>query len=148
MLWFRDLNLLCSCYSTANEGPVRIQYKYMVPIYVFPEMKLLFTKHNYNDLSPSSYSHISVRDIYIFPRLICLFCWRKYVDRSWEYINRSQTHECENWDWGSAIPRKGIHKWDFPCSEGISKHFWKKFKKKSINVCFPVQLFLRCIYFP
>ncbi len=40
----------------------------------------------------------------------------KYVDRSWEYINHSQTHECENWEWGRAIPRKGIHKWDFPCS--------------------------------
>ncbi len=24
----------------------------------------------------------------------------KYVDRSWEYINRSQTHEYGNWDWG------------------------------------------------
>ncbi len=23
---------------------------------------------------------------YIFPRWVCLFCWRKYVDRSWEYI--------------------------------------------------------------
>ncbi len=22
----------------------------------------------------------------------------KYVDRSWEYINLSQTHECGNWD--------------------------------------------------
>ncbi len=22
-----------------------------------------------------------------------------------------------NWDWGRAIPRKGIHKWDFRCSE-------------------------------
>jgi hypothetical protein len=31
-------------------------------------------------------------------------------------INRSQTHECGNWDWCSAIPRKGIHKLDFPCS--------------------------------
>ncbi len=40
----------------------------------------------------------------------------KYVDRSWEYINRSQTHECENWDWGRAMPRNGIHKCDFPCS--------------------------------
>ncbi len=40
----------------------------------------------------------------------------KYVDRSWEYINRSQTHECENLDWGRAIPREGIHKSDFPCS--------------------------------
>ncbi len=40
----------------------------------------------------------------------------KYVDRFWEYINRSQTHECGNWEWGRAIPRKGIHRWDFPCS--------------------------------
>ncbi len=40
----------------------------------------------------------------------------KYVDRSREYKNRSQTHECGNWDWGQAIHRKGIHKWDFPCS--------------------------------
>ena len=46
---------------------------------------------------------------YIFPRWVCLFCWRKYVDRSWEYINRSQTHECRNWGWGRAIPRKGIY---------------------------------------
>jgi hypothetical protein len=27
---------------TANEGQVRIQYKCLVPIYVFPEMKLIF----------------------------------------------------------------------------------------------------------
>jgi hypothetical protein len=26
--------------GTANEGPVRIQYKCLVPIYVFSEMKL------------------------------------------------------------------------------------------------------------
>ncbi len=51
--------------------------------------------------------------IYIFPQSVCLFCWRKYVDRSWDYINRSQTYECWNWGWGRAIPRKGIHKWDF-----------------------------------
>ncbi len=54
--------------------------------------------------------------IYIFPRSVCLSCWRKYVDRSWDYINRSQTYECWNWGWGRAIPRKGINKWDFCCS--------------------------------
>ncbi len=32
--------------------------------------------------------------IYIFPRSVSLFCCRKYVDRSWDYINRSQAHEC------------------------------------------------------
>jgi hypothetical protein len=54
--------------------------------------------------------------IYIFPRSVCLLCRRKYVNRSWDYINRSQTHECWNWGWGRAIPRKVIHKWNFPCS--------------------------------
>ncbi len=52
----------------------------------------------------------------MFPQWVCLFCWRKYVDRSWDYINRSQTHECGNWGWGRAIPKKGIDKWDFRCS--------------------------------
>jgi hypothetical protein len=41
---------------TANDGSVRMQYKCLVPIYVFPEMKLreasLFPKQNYNVLSP------------------------------------------------------------------------------------------------
>jgi hypothetical protein len=49
----------------ANEGPVRIQYKYLTPIYVFQEINLLFPKQNYNVLSPSSYTYISERDLYI-----------------------------------------------------------------------------------
>jgi hypothetical protein len=42
-----------------------MQYKCLVPIYVFPEIKLLFPKQNYNVPSPSSYTHISVRDLCI-----------------------------------------------------------------------------------
>ncbi len=38
------------------------------------------------------------------------------MGRTWEYRDRSQRHECGNWDWGRVIPRKGIHKWDFRCS--------------------------------
>ncbi len=72
----------------------------------------LFPKQNYNVLSPNSYINISVRDLYIFPGSVGLFAAAKYVDRSWVYINRSQTHECRNWDWGRTIPREGIHKWD------------------------------------
>jgi hypothetical protein len=40
-----------------------MQYKCLVPIYVFPEMKLLFPKQNYNVPSPSSYT-LFVRDFY------------------------------------------------------------------------------------
>ncbi len=84
--------------------------------------KQIFPEKEYRDLSPNFHIHASGRVcencktfmrlwvIYIFPRSVCLFCWRKYVDRSWDYINRSQTHECGNWGWGCAIPRKGIHK--------------------------------------
>ncbi len=56
-------------------------------------------------LSPSSFTHISVR----FQDRSAYFAAGKYVDWSWEYINRSQTHECGIWDWGRAIPRKGIY---------------------------------------
>jgi hypothetical protein len=41
---------------TTNEGPVRFQYKCLVPIYVFPAMKLiglLISKYNYNVHSPN-----------------------------------------------------------------------------------------------
>jgi len=60
---------------------------------------------------------------YIFPRCVCLFCWRKYVDRSWEYKNRSQTHECGNWGWGRDFPRKGIYKRNCHCSVFNKKQF-------------------------
>jgi hypothetical protein len=36
----RKKRCLASSGHTANEGPVRIQYKCLIPIYIFPEMKL------------------------------------------------------------------------------------------------------------
>ncbi len=63
--WWHVLAASTTLYYTAKEGPVRIQYKCLVPIYVFPEMKLLFPKQNYNVLSLSSFTHISVRDLSI-----------------------------------------------------------------------------------
>ncbi len=73
---------------------------------------------------------------YVFPQWICLF----FCNNMWScwpilgYINRSQTHECGNWDWGRAIPFLGIHKWYFRCSlqyntsPFIAKHLslWKE----------------------
>ncbi len=102
----------------ANEGPKRIQYKCLVPIYVcIPR----------NDtVIPSSSTLIYLWEIYIFPGSVCLFCCR---DRSLEYINQSKTHECGNWHWGHAIPRKGIHEWDFPCSV----HYQRRHLFKSLT---------------
>jgi hypothetical protein len=54
---------------TANEGPVRLQYKCLVSIYLDSllrnETVTVFPKQNFNVLSPNSYTHISVRDLYI-----------------------------------------------------------------------------------
>ncbi len=55
-------------------------------------------------------------EFYIFPGYVCLFCCRKICGPILGIINRSQTNESGNWDWGRAIPRKGIHKWYFSCS--------------------------------
>ncbi len=108
---------MCKCDRTAKEGPVRIQYKCLVPVSVFPEMKLLFPQQKYNVLSPSSFTHISVRDIYISRICLPILLQGNMWTNPWNiYVNRWQTHVCGNWDWGRAIPRKGIHKWDFLCS--------------------------------
>jgi hypothetical protein len=70
-------------------------------------MKLLFPKHNYNVLSPSSYAHISVRD---FQDWSAYSAAGKYVDRSWEYINRSQAHE---WMWKLGMRLRNSQKRKF-----------------------------------
>ncbi len=62
---------------------------------------------------------------YIFPGLVCLFAAAKCVDRSWEYKNRSQIHECRNWEWGRAISYLGIHKLDFRYSAGYPRVTWR-----------------------
>ncbi len=78
--------------------------------------KQIFPEKELRGHSPNFHIHVTIMCLwanYIFPPSICLFCCRKYVDRSWEYKNRSQTHECRNWDLDRTIPRKGIHICDF-----------------------------------
>jgi hypothetical protein len=57
--------------------------------------KQMFPEKELRGLSPNSYIHVFYSSA------------GKYVDRSREYINRSQTHECGNWDWGRAVPLLG-----------------------------------------
>ncbi len=47
-----------------------------------------------------------VSDLHI--TIVCLFCCIALADLSWEYINRSQIHECRNWEQGRAVPFLGI----------------------------------------
>ncbi len=56
--------------------------------------KQIFPEKELRGLSPNFHIHVSVSDLYIptidLPILL--------QDRSWEYINRSQKHECRNYD--------------------------------------------------
>jgi hypothetical protein len=99
---------------TANEGPVRIQYKWLVPIYVFPEMKMLFPKQNYNVLSPSSYTHVSVRDLYI-SRIGLPILLQETCGPILEYIKIAHRHMNVVGTEAAQFPG-AIHKWDFLCS--------------------------------
>ncbi len=90
----------CGCFNiyTANEEPVRIQYKCLLPIYVFPEMKLCTVQPRYfKNIIIMFCLQIPVRDLYISSISLSTLLQAKYVDRSWEYINHSQTHGCRNW---------------------------------------------------
>jgi hypothetical protein len=62
------------------------------PIYVFPEKEL-------RGLSPNFHIFVSVGDVYI-PRigLPILLQENMWTDPGNIYVNRSQTHECENRD--------------------------------------------------
>ncbi len=85
-------------------------------------LKQIFPEKEYRASVPIS-TFMCLWANYIFPRLVCLFCWRKYLDWSWEYINRSKTHECGNWGWGRAIPRKGIYKRNGRCSADYTSRY-------------------------
>jgi hypothetical protein len=97
---------------TANEGPARIQYKCLVPIHVFPEMKPCSLVISKTELlcSFSQFLHSCICDRFIYSQdQSAYLATAKYLDRSCEYINSSEPHECRNWDRGRAIPFLGIH---------------------------------------
>jgi hypothetical protein len=57
--------------------------------------KQIFPEKEYRGPSPNFHIHASVSDLSI--PTICLTILLEeiqYVDRSWDYINHSQTHEC------------------------------------------------------
>ncbi len=70
-------------------------------------------KGNFPATVPIPCTFVCLWAIYIFTRSVCLSAAGKYVDRSREYINCSQTHECWIRNWGRAIPFLGIHNLGF-----------------------------------
>ncbi len=71
--------------------------------------------------------------IYIFPGSAYIFPPAEPADPSWEYIIRSQTHECGNWDWGPNIPFLGIFVFVFAVLElQISLRIYKNLNDPNI----------------
>ncbi len=65
--------------------------------------------------------------IYIFPQSVHLFsCSRIGRLWWWEYMNRSQKHECRNWDCGRAVPFLGIFvfKYSVLCFCSVEHGWW------------------------
>jgi hypothetical protein len=58
---------------------------------MFPEKEL-------RGLSPNFHIHVSVSDIFSYSHDLSAYSAAgKYVNWSWDIINRSQTYECVNW---------------------------------------------------
>ncbi len=70
----------------------------------------------------SQFLHSCFCEWFICPTIVCLFCCRKICRPILGIycINRSQIHECGNWDWGRAVSFLRVHKSDFLCSV----HIW------------------------
>jgi hypothetical protein len=64
-------------------------------------LKQIFLEKELRGHGPNFHIHVSVSDLYIptidLPILLQENIWTDPAG-SWEYINRSRTHECGNWD--------------------------------------------------
>ncbi len=83
--------------------------------------------------------------IYIFPGSVCLFgCSKKGISyRSWEHINRSQIHECRNWEQGRAVSFLGLFVSNFRCSADTDLHMTRTVHPITSEVFSP---FFRSLY--
>jgi hypothetical protein len=79
---------------------------------------LLFPKQNYNVPSPNFHIHVSVSDLYV-PRIGLQP--NRQTDPGNICINRSQTHECRNWEQGHTVSFLGIHNRIFGTVHGFVK---------------------------
>jgi hypothetical protein len=71
---------------TAYEGPERIQYKCMVPIYVFSEMKL------------RGLIHVHICELLYIPRIGLLILMQANRQPILVVYKHSQINECRNWE--------------------------------------------------
>ncbi len=113
-----------------------------------PEMNLpglIISKTNLMFCLPFPHTCICERYIYSKDRSTYFV-----ADRSWENINRSEIHECRNWERGCSVSFLGIHKSDFRYSVERSFQALKNWKNEMFRciLVLVVRSVLRHILYP
>jgi hypothetical protein len=68
------------------------------------KVKQIFPEKELRGLCPNFHIHVSESDIYIHKIGLPILQENMWTDSENIWENRSQTHECGNWDWSRAIP--------------------------------------------
>jgi hypothetical protein len=95
--------------NSGNPGDIPITQEawYMIP-HTVPKIWNKYS-HQWNWATLSLISTFQyLLAIYKFPWSVHLFCCIAFANWSWQYLNRSQIHECRNWEWGSTVLFWGI----------------------------------------
>jgi hypothetical protein len=118
---FRPTTLLMPILSLVETKWITVRWSPPLQRHNIGNSKRIFPEKDLSGHSPNFYIHVSVSDLYIPTiKLPSVFCCRK-IGRPILGIYKSLT---DTWMWtsdiGHAIPRKGIHNWDFRYSVSAS----------------------------
>jgi hypothetical protein len=89
-------------------GPLCRMYIVHIYTYTATAIPFIYSFSGNSAASAPNSTFICLWAIYIFPESVHIFPPAGTADPWWEYIIRSQTHECGNWDWGPDIPFLGL----------------------------------------